>query len=176
MNKVILDLCMGNHELYLRRRKPDTIEVQQMKLQAKEEKIRRHMERQRYVKERQMREELQREKQELQRQLLQMQEEIRLANEEMVSLSVLLSGFSFCFAFLDYIRNFLPSFSTLLGPVFKENAKADADFCCGILRGWAAKKLAVGLAVYALKPWPTNGVSVQRSRSWNLKLENGETG
>lgn len=29
---------MGNHELYMRRRKPDTIEVQQMKAQAREEK------------------------------------------------------------------------------------------------------------------------------------------
>merc|ERR1719341_1914685 len=31
--KTILTLCMGNHELYMRRRKPDTIEVQQMKAQ-----------------------------------------------------------------------------------------------------------------------------------------------
>jgi hypothetical protein len=30
---------MGNHELYMRRRKPDTIEVQQMKAQAQEEKL-----------------------------------------------------------------------------------------------------------------------------------------
>lgn len=29
---------MGNHELYMRRRKPDTIEVQQMKAQAMEER------------------------------------------------------------------------------------------------------------------------------------------
>jgi len=33
-----LALCMGNHELYMRRRKADTIEVQQMKAQAMEEK------------------------------------------------------------------------------------------------------------------------------------------
>lgn len=38
INKRILALCMGNHELYMRRRKPDTIEVQQMKQQAKEER------------------------------------------------------------------------------------------------------------------------------------------
>ena len=38
INKRILALCMGNHELYMRRRKPDTIEVQQMKAQAKEER------------------------------------------------------------------------------------------------------------------------------------------
>jgi len=38
INKRILALCMGNHELYMRRRKPDTIEVQQMKAQAREDK------------------------------------------------------------------------------------------------------------------------------------------
>ena len=38
INKRILALCMGNHELYMRRRKADSIEVQQMKAQAKEEK------------------------------------------------------------------------------------------------------------------------------------------
>lgn len=38
INKRILALCMGNHELYMRRRKPDTIEVQQMKAQAMEER------------------------------------------------------------------------------------------------------------------------------------------
>lgn len=36
---------MGNHELYMRRRKPDTIEVQQMKAQAREEKHAKQMER-----------------------------------------------------------------------------------------------------------------------------------
>ncbi|KAG7307733.1 hypothetical protein JYU34_006304, partial [Plutella xylostella] len=39
VNKRILALCMGNHELYMRRRKPDTIDVQQMKAQAREEKM-----------------------------------------------------------------------------------------------------------------------------------------
>ena len=33
INKRILTLCMGNHELYMRRRKPDTIEVSHFKLQ-----------------------------------------------------------------------------------------------------------------------------------------------
>ena len=45
INKRILALCMGNHELYMRRRKPDTIEVQQMKAQAKEERAARQQER-----------------------------------------------------------------------------------------------------------------------------------
>ena len=30
INKRILTLCMGNHELYMRRRKPDTIEVKSL--------------------------------------------------------------------------------------------------------------------------------------------------
>lgn len=36
----IMQLCMGNHELYMKRRRLDTMEVQQMKAQAKEEKAR----------------------------------------------------------------------------------------------------------------------------------------
>lgn len=47
INKRILALCMGNHELYMRRRKPDSIEVQQMKAQATEE--RRSKMKERYV-------------------------------------------------------------------------------------------------------------------------------
>ena len=31
---------MGNHDLYTRRRKPDSMEIQQMKAQAKEENAR----------------------------------------------------------------------------------------------------------------------------------------
>uniref|UniRef100_A0AAQ5Y9C9 Ezrin b n=1 Tax=Amphiprion ocellaris TaxID=80972 RepID=A0AAQ5Y9C9_AMPOC len=45
INKRILQLCMGNHELYMRRRKPDTIEVQQMKAQARDEKQQKQKER-----------------------------------------------------------------------------------------------------------------------------------
>ncbi len=38
INKRILQLCMGNHELHMRRGKPDSIEVQQMKAAAAEER------------------------------------------------------------------------------------------------------------------------------------------
>lgn len=38
VNKIILDLCKGNHNMHVRRRKADTIEVQQMKIQAMDEK------------------------------------------------------------------------------------------------------------------------------------------
>jgi len=45
INKRILALSMGNHELYMRRRRPDSIEVQQMKAQTKEERLARQHER-----------------------------------------------------------------------------------------------------------------------------------
>lgn len=37
-NKRILALSMGNHELYMRRRRPDPVEIQQMKAEAKNER------------------------------------------------------------------------------------------------------------------------------------------
>ncbi|CAL8100805.1 unnamed protein product [Calicophoron daubneyi] len=54
--KQILSLCTGNHELYITRRGPDTIELQQMKAQAKEAKNAREMERERLLAERRARE------------------------------------------------------------------------------------------------------------------------
>ncbi|XP_066593374.1 merlin-like isoform X2 [Prorops nasuta] len=81
MNKLILDLCIGNHDLFMRRRKPDSMEVQQMKAQAKEEKSRRQIERNKLAKEKQLREAAEREKAAMEQRLLQYQEEIRLANE-----------------------------------------------------------------------------------------------
>lgn len=65
INKRILALCMGNHELYMRRRKPDTIEVQQMKAQAREDKMAKQMERQRLEQERHARESAEKRQQEL---------------------------------------------------------------------------------------------------------------
>ncbi|KAG6803138.1 merlin isoform X1 [Apis laboriosa] len=77
----ILDLCIGNHDLFMRRRKPDSMEVQQMKAQAKEEKSRRQIERNKLAREKQLREAAEREKAAMEQRLLQYQEEIRLANE-----------------------------------------------------------------------------------------------
>jgi len=81
MNKLILDLCIGNHDLFMRRRKPDSMEVQQMKAQAKEEKSRRQIERNKLAREKQLREAAEREKAAMEQRLMQYQEEIRLANE-----------------------------------------------------------------------------------------------
>ncbi|XP_032226693.2 moesin [Nematostella vectensis] len=84
-NKRILALCMGNHELYMRRRKPDTIEVQQMKAQAREEKVRREKERNAFVKEAEARTKAENDRKLLEEKLKQSEaekEEMRAAQEE----------------------------------------------------------------------------------------------
>ena len=45
VNKRILQLSTGNHELYVLRRKPDSVELQQLKAQAKEEREKKQTER-----------------------------------------------------------------------------------------------------------------------------------
>ena len=85
INKLILDLCIGNHDLYMRRRKPDTMEIQQMKAQAKEEKQRRQVERNKLAKEKQLRETAERERGALEQRLLCLQDEMRSANTALVS-------------------------------------------------------------------------------------------
>uniref|UniRef100_A0AAY4DGM0 Merlin n=1 Tax=Denticeps clupeoides TaxID=299321 RepID=A0AAY4DGM0_9TELE len=84
VNKLILQLCIGNHDLFMRRRKVDSIEVQQMKAQAKEEKARKKMERQILAREKQMREDAERAKEEMERRLFQLQDEARMANEALL--------------------------------------------------------------------------------------------
>jgi hypothetical protein len=81
INKRILALCMGNHELYMRRRKDDSIEVQQMKAQAKEEKLLKEKERQTLIKERQARELAEKEKNELLEKLSRLEEEANKARD-----------------------------------------------------------------------------------------------
>lgn len=81
INKLIFDLCIGNHELFMRRRRPDSIDVQQMKSQAEEEKRRRQVERTKLVHEREMRTKAEREKYSLEKQLVSYQEEIRRISE-----------------------------------------------------------------------------------------------
>lgn len=83
MNKLILDLCIGNHDLFMRRRKPDPMDVQQMKAQAKEEKLRRQIERSKLAREKQLREELERDKQVLEQRIIQYQEDLRIAKESL---------------------------------------------------------------------------------------------
>lgn len=76
INKRILALCMGNHELYMRRRKPDTIDVQQMKAQAREEKNAKQAEREKLQMALAARERAEKKQQEYEDRLRTMQEEI----------------------------------------------------------------------------------------------------
>ncbi|CAL8089955.1 unnamed protein product [Calicophoron daubneyi] len=45
--KTVMSMCAGNHALFMRRRQPDSVEVQQMRAQAREERARREIERSR---------------------------------------------------------------------------------------------------------------------------------
>ncbi|RVE56900.1 hypothetical protein OJAV_G00210660 [Oryzias javanicus] len=90
INKSILQLCMGNHDLYIRRRKPDSIEVQQMKAQAKEERMQKKLERDQLEREKRKREAMERErqqmeqeKQELMMRLSQFEETTKRAEREL---------------------------------------------------------------------------------------------
>ncbi|XP_034432782.1 ezrin a isoform X1 [Hippoglossus hippoglossus] len=67
VNKRILQLCMGNHELYMRRRKADSIEVQQMKAQAKEERLQKKTEKDQLESEKKKRETIEKEKEQMEK-------------------------------------------------------------------------------------------------------------
>ncbi|KAI6182487.1 Moesin/ezrin/radixin-like protein 1 [Aphelenchoides bicaudatus] len=84
INKRILALCMGNHELYMRRRKPDTIEVQQMKQQAKEERVLRQMEQERLNKETEAREAAEAKQRQYEQELEQMRENMQMKEREIL--------------------------------------------------------------------------------------------
>lgn len=83
LNKRILALCMGNHELYMRRRKPDTIEVQQMKAQAQEERVQKQLERQALEKEKKAREDEEKKRQDLEARLKKYESEVQMARDEL---------------------------------------------------------------------------------------------
>ncbi|KAJ7993690.1 hypothetical protein DPEC_G00257290 [Dallia pectoralis] len=84
VNKLILQLCMGNHDLFMRRRRVDSLEVQQMKTQAREERARKRMERQQLEREKHLREAAERARDELERRLMQLQDEAHMANDALL--------------------------------------------------------------------------------------------
>ncbi|KAF4530264.1 hypothetical protein B566_EDAN007305 [Ephemera danica] len=84
INKRILALCMGNHELYMRRRKPDTIDVQQMKAQAREERLAKQQQREKLQLEIAARERAERKQQEYEDKLRSMQEEMEKRQNELL--------------------------------------------------------------------------------------------
>ncbi|KAL5017365.1 hypothetical protein ScPMuIL_006954 [Solemya velum] len=81
INKLILELCVGNHNLYTQRRKPDPMEIQQMKAQARDERTRKQTDRSRLTKEKQLKEEAILEKREWEKKFLQLQEDFRGAQD-----------------------------------------------------------------------------------------------
>ncbi|XP_022195142.1 moesin/ezrin/radixin homolog 1 isoform X2 [Nilaparvata lugens] len=83
INKRILALCMGNHELYMRRRKPDTIDVQQMKAQAREEKLAKQQQREKLQLEIAAREKAERKQQEYEDRLKAMQDEMEKRQQDL---------------------------------------------------------------------------------------------
>jgi len=85
INKRILTLCMGNHELYMRRRKPDTIEVQQMKAQNKEEKLAKQQEREKLQREIAAREKAEKMQAEYEERFRSMQQEMERRQSELVA-------------------------------------------------------------------------------------------
>lgn len=83
INKRILALCMGNHELYMRRRKPDTIDVQQMKAQAKEEKLAKQQQREKLQSEIAAREKAEKKQQEYEEKIKSMQDEMEKRQQDL---------------------------------------------------------------------------------------------
>ncbi|XP_063002747.1 merlin-like [Elgaria multicarinata webbii] len=81
VNKLIMQLFIGNHDLFMRRRRVDPVEIQQMKAQAREEKARKKTEHQRLAREKLLREEAELAKEELERRLFEVEDEARQANE-----------------------------------------------------------------------------------------------
>ncbi|CAG08383.1 unnamed protein product, partial [Tetraodon nigroviridis] len=82
INKRILALCIGNHDLYMRRRKPDTIEVQQMKAQAREEKSKRQLEKALLESEKKKRENAEKETEKIARETMELMERLRQIEEQ----------------------------------------------------------------------------------------------
>uniref|UniRef100_A0A915ERX6 FERM C-terminal PH-like domain-containing protein n=1 Tax=Ditylenchus dipsaci TaxID=166011 RepID=A0A915ERX6_9BILA len=76
VNKRILSLCMGNHELYMRRRKPLPVEMQQLKQQADEEKMQRQVEQERLIRETEARESAEKKQREYEEEMLRMKLEM----------------------------------------------------------------------------------------------------
>ncbi|XP_063039787.1 ezrin a [Engraulis encrasicolus] len=82
VNKRILQLCIGNHELYMQRRKPDSIEVQQMKAQAREDKHQKQMERDKLEAEKRRREAMEKEKEQMEREKQDLMMKLRQFEEQ----------------------------------------------------------------------------------------------
>lgn len=83
VNKRILALCMGNHELYMRRRRPDSLEIQQLKAQSNEERQVKLAEREKLNKEIAAREEAEQKQKEYEERLEEMQQQMLKAQNDL---------------------------------------------------------------------------------------------
>jgi len=88
MSKKIYELASGNHEMYMRRRRPDTLEVQQMKAQKRDEETTRAKEKAELSKEiaarakaEQMRQEMETKYKEMEERMKKRESELEEANE-----------------------------------------------------------------------------------------------
>lgn len=72
----------------MRRRKPDTMEIQQMKAQAKEEKQRRQIERKKFIREKNLRKKAEHERLELEKCLEDLKDEMRMASDALVCVNI----------------------------------------------------------------------------------------
>jgi len=93
MAKKIYELASGNHEMYMRRRRPDTLEVQQMKAQKREEEAAKAKEKAELSKEiaarakaEQMREEMEAKYKEMEEKIKKREAELEEANENIKKL------------------------------------------------------------------------------------------
>ncbi|KAE8625039.1 hypothetical protein XENTR_v10006138 [Xenopus tropicalis] len=84
VDKLIYDLCTGNHRLFMTKRKVDSKDIQQMKNQAKLERTRKKIEHQNLLREKQLREDAERAKEDMERRLFQLEDEARQANEALI--------------------------------------------------------------------------------------------
>jgi len=88
VNEIILELCQGNHHLFFQRRRADTIEVQQMKLTAREEKERRQQERNQLLRERDARKIAEQDKIDLRDQVLYFRDQATILQKEIDKLHI----------------------------------------------------------------------------------------
>eukprot|EP00049_Salpingoeca_infusionum_P020689 m.364887 g.364887 ORF g.364887 m.364887 type:complete len:563 (-) comp28930_c0_seq1:281-1969(-) len=84
MNKHMLQLCIGNHELFTRRREPDTMQVQQMRAEATELKERRNADRLRFIRETQARRRAEKSEKKLADKLKRVKEQASKSRQEML--------------------------------------------------------------------------------------------
>uniref|UniRef100_UPI00358FCBB5 radixin-like isoform X2 n=1 Tax=Myxine glutinosa TaxID=7769 RepID=UPI00358FCBB5 len=82
VNKQILELCIGNQQLYVKRHNPDTAEIQQMKVKAKENQNARIAERTRLRNERQRRTEAEEEKKRIEREQVELEQRLKEIEQE----------------------------------------------------------------------------------------------